>query len=201
MKHKIGVIEGIGEAKNSVKQGIKVLEAIARNTNISFDFRFIKIGSKSKANETGFSEAAANCKSLDAVLVMDDIETEIETQQFMSCRAASVALQYEIETSLFDTLDKYPAIFEAENGNDMVNVDKDILKPVAAIMSIAKLVDFVGYKRFGDKIRLAAFEASSIVSKSPNNSAESKDDQLVGLVIEYINQNVKEPMISSWGEI
>jgi len=203
MKHKIGVIEGCSKGLTSVKQGVKVLEAIARNTNLSFDLRYIKIGSKTKVNEedSAFKDAAENCKSLDAILVMDDIENDEVKELNLTVKATSVALQYELETSLFDSLDKYPVIFEAEQ--DEEKTAKDIIKPVGAIVSVAKFLDYVGYKRFGDKVRLAAYEASVILSSKENEqqTKEAKDEALTEMVIEYIDKHVDEPMISAWGEI
>jgi isocitrate/isopropylmalate dehydrogenase len=203
MKHKIGVIEGCSKGLTSVKQGVKVLEAIARNTNLSFDLRYIKIGSKSKVDkdESAFKDAAENCRSLDAILVMDDIENDEIKELNLSVKAASTALQYELETTLFDSLDKYPVIFEAEQ--DEERTAKDIVKPVGAIVSVANFLDYVGYKRFGDKVRLAAYEASVILSSKENDqkTKEDKDEELTNMVIDYINKHVDEPMISAWGEI
>jgi isocitrate/isopropylmalate dehydrogenase len=203
MKHKIGVIEGCSKGLTSVKQGVKVLEAIAKNTNLSFDLRYIKIGSKSKANaeENAFKDAAENCKSLDAILVMDDIENDDVKELNLTVKATSVALQYELETSLFDSLDKYPVIFEADQDDN--KTAKDIVKPVGAIVSVANFLEYVGYKRFGDKVRLAAYEAAGILASRENDerTKEAKDEELTEMVIDYINKHVDEPMISAWGEI
>ena len=205
MKHKIGVIEGCGNKFSAVRQGVKVLEAISKNSNLSFDFRYIKIGAKPKFTEedSAFSDAAENCKSLDAVLVLDDIENDAPQQLNYSSKAASVALQFELETKLFDSLAKYPIIFEAEDQSEMVKVEEHVVKPLAAINSVAKLLDYVGYKRFGDKVRFAALEAAVILAdkKSENKDESARDDEFTEMVVAYINKNIDEPMISAWGEI
>jgi isocitrate/isopropylmalate dehydrogenase len=200
MKHKIGVIEGCSKGLTSVKQGVKVLEAIARNTNLSFDLRYIKIGSKSRINEddSAFKDAAKNCKSLDAILVMDDIGNDDVKELNLSVKATSVALQYELDSS-----EKSPMIFEADQNVALNNTAKGTVKPVSAIVSVANFLDYVGYKRFGDKVRLAAYEASVTLSSKENDqkTKEAKDEELTEMVIAYINKHVDEPMISAWGEI
>ena len=205
MKHKIGVIEGCNKGLSAVRQGVKVLEAISKNSNLSFDLRYIQIGAKPKYTEedSAFSDAAENCKSLDAILVMDDIQNDEPQQLRFTSKAASVALQFELETKLFDSLEKYPIIFEADDSEDLRGLEKDVVKPLAAINSVAKLLDYVGYKRFGDKVRFAALEASVALKskKSDDVTSASNEDQLTDMVVEYINKNIDEPMISAWGEI
>ena len=199
MKYKIGIIEG-GDSRGTIQQAGQILDAISKNTTIKFDYRFIKLCDYHYGNSIDriFSKAAENSKSLDAVLILDDIKNDLDASLNLSAKAASVALQCELELKLFDSLEKYPHIIEIENLVDILEIPHEIKKPFATVKSVAKLIDFVGYQRFGEKIRTAAMKASTLFKES-----KSKEEEVdfTEVVVDYIDKNVSEPMISSWGEI
>lgn len=70
MKYKIAIIKGDGIGPEVVNEGVKLLNAIAKNTSVDFDFRYVSMGGVS-IDEFGVpitDEAIETCKNSDAIL-------------------------------------------------------------------------------------------------------------------------------------
>lgn len=70
MKHKIAIIKGDGIGPEVVSEAVKLLEVIANNSEIDFDFRYVSMGGDSieKFGVPITDEAIDTCEKSDAIL-------------------------------------------------------------------------------------------------------------------------------------